>query len=92
MCISCKITPLKFNQQIYSFGQKLTAVFTKCHTDFEPVPTLEFMCGSDKGDRFILRSLSRDLKNLPLTKSRRKLPHEQYILINIFEAAYSGAA
>ena len=42
-----------FNQQIHFFGQKSTAVFTKCHTDlsilssffgfdFEPVPTLEF--------------------------------------------------
>ena len=42
MCISCKITQLKFNQQMYSFGQKSTDVFTKCRTDFEPVPTLEF--------------------------------------------------
>ena len=40
MCISCKTPPLKFNQQIYSFGQKSTAVFTKCRNDFEPVPTL----------------------------------------------------
>ena len=29
MCISCKTTPLKFNQQIYFFGQKSMTVFTK---------------------------------------------------------------
>ena len=43
LCASAvKITPLKFNQQIYSFGQKSIAVFTKCRTDFEPAPSLEF--------------------------------------------------
>ena len=40
MCISSKITQLKFSQQIYSFREKSTAVFTKCCNDFEPVPTL----------------------------------------------------
>ena len=27
MCISCKTTPLKFDQQFFSFGQKSIAVF-----------------------------------------------------------------
>ena len=77
MCLNCKITPLKFNQQIYSFGQNSTDVFTKYCTDFEQAPALECMCGSDKGNQFILLSLSRDLKHLPSTRSRRKSPQEQ---------------
>ena len=40
LCISCKTPP--FNQQMCSFGLKPLAVFTKCHTVFKPVPTLEF--------------------------------------------------
>ena len=80
MCISCKIIPLKFNQQIYSFGQKSTAVFTKCRTDFEPVPTLEFMSGSDKGNQFIFDHFP-EILSIYLRQSRV----ENHYRSNIFQ-------
>ena len=77
MCINCKTKPLKFNQQIYSFGQKLIAVFTKCYTDFEPVPTLKFIAAQIKAISSFYDHCSRDLKHLPLTKLCRKSPQKQ---------------
>ena len=66
MCISCKTPPS--SQHICSFGLKLLAVFTKCHTNFELVPSVEFTVALIKAVNSFYKLFLEVLKHLPLTK------------------------
>ena len=66
MCISCKTTP--FNQQSCSL-----AVFTKCRTDVETVPTLELTAAQIKGVNSFDKLFLEIVQHLPLTNVASKI-------------------
>ena len=92
VCWGIKAVTVK--QHLYSFGLKSIAVFTKSRTEFKPVPTLEFTAA-----QIHVKAISSFYKLFPdilhtsiSDKVASKSPQQQYIPMNTFEVANSGAA